>query len=341
MDIQISDVKTWLAIPKDIVLTSHRNPDGDAIGSSLAMYHYLVQLGHTVRIIFPSEYPQVFNFMPAHNEIIIFDLEPERGRELLERSDLLFILDYNALDRVDKLGEAINGLKHPIKILMIDHHLFPEPFADYILSDTTASSTSELVYDFIRELGDGDKINKAVADCIYTGVVTDTGSFKYNTSPKLFRTVAALLETGVDDAKIQDYIFNSQIEKNLRLLGHCLDARMEIFPEFKTGLITLNKQDYEKYDIQRGDTEGVVNYLLSLKDVRLACFITEQPTIVKISMRSKGDFNVQEICRDHFKGGGHKNASGGYSFSGLKATVAKFKELLPKYKDKLLQTEEL
>ena len=335
MEYTIHDVRNWLAVPKDIVITSHRNPDGDAIGSSLGLYHYLIQLGHTVRIIFPSEFPVVFDFMTNSKEIIIYDLDQEHSKELLQKADIIFVVDYNALDRVDKMGEIINAFRHSPKIIMIDHHLYPEPFADYILSDTTASSASELIYDFILMLGEKDKMNKTIAECLYTGILTDTGSFKFSTSPKLFRTCANLLEYGVDDARLQDKIYNSFVEKNLRLLGYCLDNRMEILPEFKTGIITLSKQDYEKFDIQRGDTEGIVNYLLSLKDVRLACFITEQPTIVKLSLRSKGDFNVQEVCRDHFKGGGHKNASGGYSFTGLKATLAKFKELLPKYQQKL------
>ena len=335
MEFTISDVKSWLAVPKDVVITSHRNPDGDAIGSSLGLYHYLIQLGHTVRIIFPSEFPAVFDFMEGSKDIIIYDFETERGKTLLEKADLIFVLDYNALDRVDKMGEVIHGLTKPVKIIMIDHHLFPEPFADFILSDTTASSTSELIFDFIHLLGDAQKLNRTIGECLYSGILTDTGSFKYSVSPKLFRTVAALLELGVDDTKLQDRIFNSLVEKNLRLLGFCLGTRMEILPEFKTGIITLNKQDYDFFEIGRGDTEGIVNHLLSLKDVRLACFVTEQPTIVKLSLRSKGDFNVQEICRDHFKGSGHKNASGGYSFTGLKATVAKLKELLPKYKDRL------
>ena len=168
-----------------------------------------------------------------------------------------------------------------------------------------------------------------------TGILTDTGSFKYSTSPKLFRIVADLLERGVDDYALQDVIFNSLTEKQLRLLGHVLDNRMEILHEYKTGIFTLTKRDYENFDIQRGDTEGIVNYLLMLKNVKVAVFIHEQPTIVKISMRSKGDFSVQEICRKHFRGGGHKNASGGASYSSLNATVNKFKKLLPSYKEQL------
>jgi phosphoesterase RecJ-like protein len=219
--------------------------------------------------------------------------------------------------------------------VLIDHHIDPEPFADFMLSDTSASSTSELIYDFIHLLGQGKEIDPLVGNCLYTGIVTDTGSFKYSTSPKLFRIVAHLLEIGVNDYLLQDLIFNCLPEKQLRLLGHCLANRMEILEEYQTGIITLSRKDYERFNIQRGDTEGIVNFLLKLKKVKVAAFITEQPNIVKLSLRSKGDFSVQEIASRYFKGGGHKNASGGFSHLGLRKTVAKFKEILPLYKDQL------
>ena len=330
----IVDVKDLLGTPKSICITSHRNPDGDAIGSSLGLYHYLIQSGHQVTVIFPSDFPVFFSWLPDSEKIVISDVDIFKAKAALQAADIIFALDYNALDRVDKIGEIIRPLSKTPKIL-IDHHREPELFADFMLSDITASSTCELVYDFIHLLDDGDKINTIVGDCLYTGIVTDTGSFKFATSPKLFHIVANLLECGVEDYRLQDLINNCLPERNLRLLGHCLANRMEILPEYKTGIIALTKKDYETFDIQRGDTEGVVNYLLSMKDVKLGVFIMEQPTIVKISMRSKDDFNVQEMCRDHFNGGGHKNASGGYSHQSLKYTIDKFKNLLPIYKNKL------
>ena len=330
----IADVKELLGTPKRVCITSHRNPDGDAIGSSLGLYHYLIQLGHEITVIFPSDFPEFFSWLPDSDKIVISDTDLFRARTALQSAEVIFALDYNALDRVDKIGEIIRPLSKIPKIL-IDHHREPELFADFMLSDITASSTCELVYDFIHLLDDADKITTTVGDCLYTGIVTDTGSFKFATSPKLFRVVANLLERGVEDYRLQDLINNCLPERNLRLLGHCLANRMEILPEYKTGIIALTKKDYETFDIQRGDTEGIVNYMLSMRDVKLGCFIMEQPTIVKISMRSKGDFNVQEMCRDHFNGGGHKNASGGYSHQGLKFNIEKFKNLLPIYKDKL------
>jgi phosphoesterase RecJ-like protein len=216
--------------------------------------------------------------------------------------------------------------------------LFPEPFADFVLHDTSASSTSELVYDFIALMDHKRHLNNTISECLFTGILTDTGSFKYSTSPKLFRLVGDLLESGVDDVRIQNLVFNSMDEKHLRLLGYVLE-RMEILEEYRTAIITLSKQDYEKYSIQRGDTEGLVNYLLMMKNVTMAAFIHEQPTITKISLRSKGEFSVQEIARQHFKGGGHKNASGGYSYIGLRPTVKKFKSILPEYQQALLNND--
>ena len=329
----IQELKAILSVPKDIVITTHRNPDGDAIGSTLALYHYLNKHGHTVRMISPSEYPDFLSWMCEVDQIIIYDIDAEQSAELINRADIIFCLDFNSLDRIDKVGELIAPTKS-VKV-MIDHHLYPEDFADFILTDTSASSTCELIYDFISLLEDKQNIDQIVSECIFTGILTDTGSFKYGTSGKLFRIVGELLERGVDDQKIQDLVFNSLKEKHLRLLGHCLNHRMEILEEYNTGIITLTKDDYARYEIQRGDTEGIVNYLLKIKTLKLAAFITEQPTIVKISLRSKGDFSVQEIAKKHFKGGGHKNAAGGASFQNLKATVKKFKALLPEYKEQL------
>ena len=221
--------------------------------------------------------------------------------------------------------------------ILIDHHLYPDAIADYTYSEPEASSTCELVYRFITGIGDTQKINLTVGKCIFTGLVTDTGSFRHATNPRVYRIAADLVERGVDDAAIQDMIFNSQKEKNLRLLGHCLSNRFEYYPEYRTALIWLSKKDYEEFNIQRGDAEGIVNYLLTMKDVRLGAFIHNQPTVVKLSLRSKGNFDVQEICKKHFNGGGHKNAAGAYSHDSLKATIQKFKDLLPQYKEALLK----
>ncbi len=330
-----SDLSQLIRVPQNVAILSHRNPDGDAIGSSLAMQHYLAQYGHTSHVIFPSEFPVEFEALPGAEEVLIWDIHTEECKHVLAKKNLFIFLDFNAYNRIDRLGDYVKDL--PGSRIMIDHHLYPDPIADFIFSDTAASSTCEMVYQFIVGMGDHMKITPMVGKCIYTGLVTDTGSFRYATNPNVYRIAADLVERGTDDTAVQDMIFNSQTEKNLRLLGHCLSNRMEFYPEFRTALIWLSKKDYEQFNIQRGDTEGIVNYLLSVRDVKLAAFIHNQPTVVKLSLRSKGDLDVQEICKKHFNGGGHKNASGAYSHESLKATIDKFKNLLPEYKEQLLK----
>ncbi|WP_353480479.1 bifunctional oligoribonuclease/PAP phosphatase NrnA [Haliscomenobacter sp.] len=334
----IQALRNLLAEPKKVVILTHRNPDGDAIGSSLALYHLLKKQGHEPVVVCPSEYPGFLEWMDGVHQMVIYDADIDLAKAEIESGEVFFCLDFNALDRIDKVGEILAPIAKPK--VMIDHHLEPESFPDFLLSDTTASSTSELIYDFIQLMGWEALLDIKIGECIFTGIVTDTGSFKYSTSPKLYRTVASLVELGVNDYLLQDLITNSQEEKHLRLLGHCLFNRMEILEEYRTGIITLTKEDYARFDIQRGDTEGIVNYILRIRGIIMAVFITEQPTIVKISLRSKGDFSVQEIAQKHFKGGGHKNASGGASFIGLKATLKKFRELLPEYREALNRINE-
>ncbi|MEM1357004.1 MAG: bifunctional oligoribonuclease/PAP phosphatase NrnA [Bacteroidota bacterium] len=333
MQADITAVKALLAQPKDVVIFSHRNPDGDAVGSSLGLSHYLKSQGHQVKIVLPSDYPDFLAFLPQVSDIVIYDDETAEARSIIDAANLFFILDFNSFDRIDKVAEGLEKDTRPR--IMIDHHLFPEPVADHMFSDPSSSSTCEMVYKFIDDLGHAGWVTKEVADCLFTGIITDTGGFKYATSPALFRTVAKLLEAGADDYKIQDNIWNSMTEKQLRILGHCLANQMELLPELRTGIIWLTKEDYEHFNIQRGDTEGIVNYVLRMPGMMIAAFIHEQPTIVKISLRSKGEMDVQQICKAHFRGGGHRNAAGGASFAPLGTTINKFKKLLPNYADQI------
>ncbi|MGI9161119.1 MAG: DHH family phosphoesterase, partial [Saprospiraceae bacterium] len=212
------DLKELLNTPQNVAIFSHRNPDGDAIGSSLAMRHFLEQLGHTAHVLFPSEYPEEFEFLPGAEDIMIWDIQTEESKQVLQRKNMFIFLDFNSLSRIDKMGEFVREL--PGRRVLIDHHLYPENMADYIFSETSASSTCELVYRFILAAGMGQKINPKVGECIYTGLVTDTGSFKHATNAEVFRIAADLIDRGVDDTYVQNKIFNSLKEKNLRLLGH-------------------------------------------------------------------------------------------------------------------------
>jgi bifunctional oligoribonuclease and PAP phosphatase NrnA len=316
-----------------VVIIAHRNPDGDAIGSSWGLAGYLNKLHHSVKVIFPSEYPSSFGFIHGVQQSIIFDLDQNAARQAVEKAEVIFCLDFNGLDRVDKLGENIQFSK--AKKVLIDHHLDPEPFTDIEFSETDASSTCELVFKVIDQLGDRNKITPEIGECLFTGLITDTGSFRYGTRPYTYEVAGALKVLGVDDYRLSDKIFNSHKEKHLRLLGHCLANRMEIMKDYGVGIMWLTKKDYLDFDIQRGDTEGIVNYMLMMETVKVAAFVTEQPSIIKISLRSKGDISVQEIAQKYFNGGGHKNASGGGVYASLKDILDKIKKVMPQYLPKV------
>ena len=327
---ELDKLKDIFSTPKNVVVVTHRNPDGDAIGSSLAIRLYLEKGYHTCEVILPSEYPAVFEFLPSIKSVHVLDNDHNEVISILERAEIIFCLDFNSLERVEKMAEAIEASR-AYKIL-IDHHLDPEPFADYYLSDPLASSTCELVYKFIKSLGDVGKIDIEMATCLFTGIITDTGSFSYGTNPDVYQICSELKSIGVDDYAVHDAIFNCWTERQMNILGHALRNRLEILKDLGAGIIYLTKEDYQKYKISRGDTEGLVNYILMIKGINVAAFIRELPGVeVRISLRSKGDISVQELARDHFNGGGHKNASGGSSDLDLKKTVKKFKEVVSQY----------
>jgi bifunctional oligoribonuclease and PAP phosphatase NrnA len=326
----LQNIKLKLSSPQDIVILSHRNPDGDAIGSSMALKRFLEKQNHRVKVVLPSECPITFAYLFENAEVpIIFDLDNKIANETVKAASVIFCLDFNSLDRIDRLGEAVM-FSQATKI-MIDHHIDPEPFCTHVISDTTASSTCELVYLFIKEIGPMSSFHPLMGEAIYTGLVTDTGSFKFSTRPMTYQVAAELKNFGVDDYSVQNKIFNSLEPKYLHLLGHCLANRMVIIPEHKSAYIYLNKTDYIDFSIGRGDTEGIVNYLLMMKDIKLAAFITEQPSIIKISLRSKDNINVQQMAAAHFNGGGHKNASGGSAYAKLEDVIARFVKVLPNY----------
>jgi len=330
---EIEQIKELLKLPKDVVILTHRNPDGDALGSSLALKLFLEDQSHSVKVILPSEYPRIFHFLPGIKSCVVYDLNQEYALAEIEKAEVIFCLDFNGLDRIDKMGVKVQ--ESNARKILIDHHLDPEPFADYQFSDTKASSTCELIYDFIENLSQREKINTDIGECILTGIITDTGSFKYSTNPRAYQIASQLKEIGVDDYQLNDKIYNTMTEKQLRLLGHCLANRLELIPEYSTGIISLTKEDYHKFQIGRGDTEGIVNHILMIDGIKAAAFIREQPTIVKMSFRSKGDISVADIARNHFNGGGHKNAAGGAAYASLSDIIARFKKELPNYIDKI------
>jgi len=328
-ELEISDIKSMLEMPKRVTILTHRNPDGDAIGSSLALKSYLEMTGHTATVIFPTDYPPIFLYLEGIESSLVSVAQMEESTHAVEQSDMIFLLDFNGLDRIDRLGPVVQE-SDAVKV-MIDHHLDPEPIANWQLTDSDASSTCELIHVFIEMLGGRDLIDVNIGTAIFTGLLTDTGSFKFSTNTRLFQVASHLKAIGVDDYGLQNRLFNSLSEKQLKLIGHSIANRLELLPEIQTGIIFLNKDDFRRFRIQRGDTEGIVNYVLMMGEMRVAIFVTDQNGTIKISFRSKGDISVQGLARDYFNGGGHKNASGGTGKQTLTETIEYLKEVLPGY----------
>lgn len=311
--LDLASLTDLLTKPQKIVITTHHKPDGDAMGSSLGLYNYLIQQGHHARVIAPTDYPDFLSWLPGNENVIIYTEHREEAAALIADAKLIFCLDFNALSRINDMGELV-GESNAYKI-MIDHHLEPADFDDYRHWDINACATAQLVYDFIvNELHHKELVNKDVATCLYTGIMTDSASFRLpNTTSGVHRIVADLIDAGAVNWRIHELVYNSASENRLRFLGHCLANCLEVLPEFNTAIIAVNKHDLERFDVETGDTEGVVNYALSMASIRLAAFIVERSDRVKLSLRSKGEFPANEICKKYFNGGGHRNAAGGHS----------------------------
>ncbi len=326
-----------LSQPKKIVITTHHKPDGDALGSSLGLYNYLIQRGHHAKVITPTDYPLFLEWMPGNEEVIIYTDHVEQSNKLIADAEVIFCLDFNALSRINEMGIEV-GNSGAVKV-MIDHHLEPQDFDDYRYWNINACATAQLVYDFIAiELNDKALVNKDVATCLYTGIMTDSASFRLpNTTAAVHRTVADLIDAGAVNWRIHELVYNSATENRLRFLGYCLSNKLEVLPEFNTAIIPVTREELSKYDIITGDTEGIVNYALSIRGIKLAAFMVQRKDKVKLSLRSKGEFPANEICKKYFEGGGHRNAAGGQSEEKLDDVVAKFKSILPEYKTLLIQ----
>ncbi len=329
-------LRELLANPKRIVITTHHKPDGDAMGSSLGLYNYLIQKGHHVKVITPTDYPDVFNWMPGNGEVIIYTEQTDLSNQLINQAEIICCLDFNALGRINEMGEVVRATS-ALK-LMIDHHLEPEDFDDYRVWNINACASAQLVFEFIVDvMQERHLLNKDVAACLYTGIMTDSGSFRFpSTTSAVHRIVAELIDAGAENWRIHQEVYDNSSETRLRFLGHCLSNKLEVMYEHHTALIWVTKAELEQYEIVTGDTEGVVNFALSITGVKLAAFIVERPDKVKLSLRSRGDFPANEVCKKYFNGGGHRNAAGGTSTDTLEQVIKQFKSILPEYK-KLLE----
>ena len=330
---ELNKLKELLAEPKKIVITTHRGPDGDAMGSSLGLYNYLKQKGHQVQIITPNDYPSFLYWMKGNNHVIQFVKEPEASERITLEAEIIFCLDFNTLSRIDKFAPIVEQAK-AFKVL-IDHHQQPDEF-DFTLSDTSASSTAQLVYEFIDMFGDIDFIDQDIAECLYVGIMTDTGNFRFpSVTAKTHEIVAFLISKGAKHDKVYDLVHDNNSVNRLKLLGYCLNEKLEVLPDYSTAIISLTSDELNRFQYQKGDTEGVVNYALSIEGISVAAFFVEREGIVKISFRSKGSFSVNQLARDHFNGGGHINAAGGVYGTKVKEAIEKFKSILPNYQSLL------
>ena len=323
----IQDAFPLLQTPKKIFITTHHKPDGDAIGSMLGLYHYLTKKGHLVTPVSPGEIPEFLEWMPGVNIMVNFEATPDLALTALAEADLIFCLDFNDYSRTKHLTDQLAAATQP-KIL-IDHHLFPKPVWDYGMSIPEKSSTCEMVYDFINLCNDNSLIDIDIAECLYTGVLTDTGSFRFPiTTASVHLMVANLKHTGMDHSRIHEFIYDSWSESRMRFLGYVLIEKMEVFHKYNASLISLSKKDQGLFNVHSGDTEGLVNYPLSIGNIKFATLITERNDEVKLSFRSKGNFDVSSFAREYFDGGGHFNASGGRTKTSFKETIAYFKKIL-------------
>ena len=332
---EISELKILLKQNKSIVITAHTNPDGDAIGSSMAMFHYLTKLGNNVNMMVPNQFPDYYSWLPESDKIIIYEKQAKLSQRLLKEADIIFSLDYNALNRLGSLTEIVK--KTTGTRILIDHHINPELNSfNYLHSNTDFSSTGELVYDFITKLGDEELIDKKIGEAIYTCIVTDTGSFSFSCNrPDTYIITSKLIALGVDAEKIHKLIYDTYSENRLRLLGYAISNRMIVWEELHTAIIYLTKSDLKKYDYKVGDTEGVVNFPLSMAKVNMSVLITDKDNVLRLSFRSKGNFSVNELSRAHFNGGGHRNAAGGKSHESIDELIDRLKNVLSSYKNQL------
>ncbi|MFN8323995.1 MAG: bifunctional oligoribonuclease/PAP phosphatase NrnA [Chitinophagales bacterium] len=325
----IAQLSQFLSNPQKIVIVSHRNPDGDALGSSLGWKGYLEKKGHEVCFISPTAYTQNLSWIPGTADILVN--EGEMGRKLceakLKSAELIFCLDFNAISRLEDFGKHI--VESTAVKVMIDHHQQPEDFAHLVFSDISYCATSEMIFDIIADLGDISLIDETIAVCLYTGLATDNGFFQFNnTTPNSLRVAAALVEAGVKPAFISEKIFNIFRENRLRFFGYCLQEKLKLVKNGHVAYMMLSQAEIKKFNLQGGDSEGLVNYPFKIEGVKMTAYFSEEPDKIKISFRSQGELDVNTFARTFFEGGGHRNAAGGKSGIGLDKTEKKFLEAL-------------
>ena len=333
----VDHAEKWFEKADKIVIVSHVSPDGDAIGSSLGLYHFLNTQSKTVNVIVPNQFPDFLRWMSGAKDVIIYDKYKEFADKLIQEADVICCLDFNVLSRIDTMEEAVKN--SPARKIMIDHHLYPGDFAGITISHPEISSTSELVFRLICRLGNFGDITREGAECIYTGMMTDTGGFTYNSNDRsIYYIISELLSKGIDKDEIYRNVFNTHSEGRLRLMGFVLYEKMEVFRNFNAALIWLTKDEQRKFQYRKGDTEGFVNMPLTMEGIRFSCFLREdtEKNMIKVSLRSVGTFPCNQVAAEFFNGGGHLNASGGEFYGTMDEAIELFKRALIKFEDLLL-----
>ncbi len=314
-----------------IVLMAHTNPDGDAIGSATAWGRQLKRLGHTVHIIAPNKYPYFLDWMPGIDEVIIHRNEPERAEQLASEADAIFCMDFNGIGRLEALGEAINNNKNAVRVL-IDHHLSPNEHYDIRFSHPESCSTAFLVYSLICELFGKQHITREIAECLYVGMMTDTGNFSYSfLTPALYRAVADLVETGIDIPHLYNSVYNSYSPQRAHLYGYVMNRKMKFMRNNTVAYMSLDEKEMRRFRFQQGDSEGFVNYPLTVGKMKMSAMFLAHSKFIRISLRSRGDVDVNLFARRYFEGGGHKNAAGGKSFVSMDETIENFKRAVDEF----------
>jgi phosphoesterase RecJ-like protein len=327
-------LRAELSAPQRIVVTTHQGPDGDGLGSSLALYHFLKKQGHDVSVITPNDYPEFLQWLPANADVVNFMRQKPLAEALIEKAEYVFHMDYNHLKRSADMSRSLYQCK-AVRIL-VDHHLLPELPAKFVFSDTDVSSTCELLFGILKQWND-KLIDQTIATCLYTGVMTDTGNFCYRSvTPQTFSVAAELMDYGIDRTEIYDRVYDNYSENRMRLMGFCLNEKMEVFPQYAAALISLNLEEQHRYGFVVGDSEGFVNLPLSIKGIRFSAFFLEKEDKIKMSFRSKGNFSVNDFAKNHYGGGGHLNAAGADAKTPMNELMQQFRELLPLYKKELL-----
>lgn len=330
----INKIQEILSQPVKAVVIPHINPDGDALGSCLGLSQYLKLKGHQSTVIAPNEYPGFYDWMPEANDIVLFSKSPDEAKKVIDSAEVIFFLDYNDLKRIGDLKDLVKD--HPARFVMIDHHRQPTDFAEIMISNPEKSSTSEMVYELICELGDQSVINKSIGECLYAGIITDTGSFRFGSTKKETHLAAAhLLDVGVEPDQVYTRVYDNNTIDRLHLMGFTLVEKLKSVDNIAAAYISLSEADQARFNFKKGDSEGLVNYGLAIKGMKVAGFFRESDGFIKVSLRSKDDFDVNVIAREHFNGGGHRNAAGGRLDMSLDEAVNLFTTVMLAHKDEL------